>query len=139
NTNAFPQRWEWGTLNHECIAGIAACVEYLAELGRSVASCADRRQALTSAYEAIQSHERKLMERMLRGLKEIPSLRLFGISDPARIESRCPTFAIRIDGHTPLTRHQTRRPRHLHLGRQLLRDQSNRTSGRRTNRRLPKD
>jgi cysteine desulfurase family protein (TIGR01976 family) len=102
NTNAFPQRWEWGTLNHECIAGIAACVEYLAELGRSVASCADRRQALTSAYEAIQSHERKLMERMLRGLKEIPRLRLFGISDPARIESRCPTFAIRIDGHTPL-------------------------------------
>jgi cysteine desulfurase family protein (TIGR01976 family) len=102
NTNAVPQRWEWGTLNHECIAGIAACVEYLAELGRSVASCADRRQALTSAYEAIQSHERKLMERMLRGLKEIPSLRLFGISDPARIESRCPTFAIRIDGHTPL-------------------------------------
>jgi len=102
NTNAFPQRWEWGTLNHECIAGIAACVEYLAELGRSVAACADRRQALTSAYEAIQSHERKLMERMLRGLKEIPRLRLFGISDPARIESRCPTFAIRIDGHTPL-------------------------------------
>src|SRR6266496_1025060 len=33
NTNAVPQRWEWGTLNHECIAGIAACVEYLAELG----------------------------------------------------------------------------------------------------------
>src|SRR6266581_1618880 len=33
NTNAVPQRWEWGTLNHECIAGITACVEYLAELG----------------------------------------------------------------------------------------------------------
>ena len=42
------------------------------------------------------------MERMLRGLKEIPGLRLYGISDPARLESRCPTFAIRIDGHTPL-------------------------------------
>ncbi|HLO06804.1 MAG TPA: cysteine desulfurase-like protein, partial [Terriglobales bacterium] len=34
NTNAVPNRWEWGTLNHECIAGIAACVEYLADLGR---------------------------------------------------------------------------------------------------------
>src|SRR5258708_18572685 len=34
NTNAVPQRWEWGTLNHECIAGITACVEYLAGLGR---------------------------------------------------------------------------------------------------------
>jgi cysteine desulfurase family protein (TIGR01976 family) len=34
NTNAIPNCWEWGTLNHECIAGIAACVEYIAALGR---------------------------------------------------------------------------------------------------------
>src|SRR5712671_81008 len=34
NTNAIPNCWEWGTLNHECIAGIAACVEYLADVGR---------------------------------------------------------------------------------------------------------
>jgi cysteine desulfurase family protein (TIGR01976 family) len=102
NTNAVPQRWEWGTLNHECIAGITACVEYLAELGRSVAECSNRRQGLAAAYSAIQSRERKLMERMLHGLREIPGLRLYGITDPARLESRCPTFAIRIDGHTPL-------------------------------------
>jgi cysteine desulfurase family protein (TIGR01976 family) len=102
NTNAVPQRWEWGTLNHECIAGITACVEYLAELGRSVAVCADRRRALIAAYSAIQAHERKLMERMLRGLGEIPGLRLYGISDAARLESRCPTFAVRIEGRTPL-------------------------------------
>ncbi len=36
NTNAIPNCWEWGTLNHECIAGIAACVEYLAYLGRGL-------------------------------------------------------------------------------------------------------
>ena len=102
NTNAVPQRWEWGTLNHECIAGITACVEYLAELGRNVAACSGRRQALMAAYGAIQSHERKLMQRMLCGLRKISGLRLYGISDPARLESRCPTFAIRIDGHSPL-------------------------------------
>jgi selenocysteine lyase/cysteine desulfurase len=102
NTNAVPQCWEWGTLNHECIAGITACVEYLADLGRSVASCSDRRHALMFAYGAIQTHERTLMERMLLGVKEIPGLRLYGISDPARLQSRCPTFAVRIDGHTPL-------------------------------------
>jgi cysteine desulfurase family protein (TIGR01976 family) len=33
NTNAIPNCWEWGTLNHECIAGITACVEYIADLG----------------------------------------------------------------------------------------------------------
>jgi len=71
-------------------------------LGRSVAECSDRGQALTAAYAAIRLHERKLMERMLQGLHEISGLRLYGISDPARLESRCPTFAVRIDGHTPL-------------------------------------
>ena len=34
-TDAIPYRWEYGTLNHECIAGITACVEYIADLGRS--------------------------------------------------------------------------------------------------------
>ena len=34
NTHAVPLNWEWGTLNHECIAGITACVDYLADLGR---------------------------------------------------------------------------------------------------------
>ncbi len=42
NTNAIPNRWEWGTLNHECIAGIAACVDYLADLGRQVDPSASR-------------------------------------------------------------------------------------------------
>src|ERR1700688_2163659 len=32
-TDAVPNRWEWGTLNHECIAGITACVDYIAALG----------------------------------------------------------------------------------------------------------
>jgi selenocysteine lyase/cysteine desulfurase len=39
---------------------------------------------------------------MLRGLAEIPGLRLYGISDPAQVASRCPTFAVRIEGCTPL-------------------------------------
>jgi selenocysteine lyase/cysteine desulfurase len=71
-------------------------------LGGSVAECSGRRQALAAAYVAIRLHERKLMERMLHGLREIHRLRLYGITDPARLESRCPTFAVRTDGHTPL-------------------------------------
>jgi len=145
NTNTVPQRWEWGTLNHECIAGITACVEYLAELGRrttdhvgtstftepgidhvgtgALARPVERssttdgnqnsadgdgprvltcREALLAAYRAIRAHELHLVQRMLRGLAEIPGLRLYGIADPARLDSRCPTFAVRINGHTPL-------------------------------------
>jgi len=103
NTNAIPNCWEWGTLNHECIAGIAACVEYLADLGRTANPVAsNRRTALLSAYDVIQQHERALAKAMLNGLLSIPGLKLYGISDPARLDQRCPTFAVRIAGHTPL-------------------------------------
>lgn len=103
NTDAIPNRWEWGTLNHECIAGITACIEYLADLGRHVdPGVMGRRAALLAAYKAIQCYERGLAERMIRGLLEIPGLKLYGISDPKRLAQRVPTVAVRIPGRTPL-------------------------------------
>jgi selenocysteine lyase/cysteine desulfurase len=42
------------------------------------------------------------MNRLIAGLKEIPNLKIYGITDPARFNQRCPTLAIRIEGHTPL-------------------------------------
>src|SRR5271154_1948488 len=103
NTNAIPNRWEWGTLNHECIAGITACVDYLADLGRHVnPSVENRRAALLAAFQAIQGHERALMRTLIAGLLAIPGLKLYGISDAKRFDRRCPTFAVRVKGHTPL-------------------------------------
>jgi len=119
NTNAIPNCWEWGTLNHESIAGIAACVEYLADLGRQASTRRDsrlgcpsrearpqetseRRAAIEAAYEAIHEHERALLERMITGLQKIPGLKIYGITEPARFDERCATLAIRITGHTPL-------------------------------------
>jgi cysteine desulfurase family protein (TIGR01976 family) len=103
NTNAIPNRWEWGTLNHECIAGITACVEYLADLGRHLdPAVSGRRDAIAAAYRGIQEYEHGLMERLIRGLSEIPGLKLYGIGDPSRFTQRCPTIAVRIQGHTPL-------------------------------------
>jgi len=103
NTNAIPNRWEWGTLNHECIAGITACVDYLADLGRRTdPGAANRRAALLAAYSAIRSYERSLVERLIRGLLAIPKLKLYGIADASRFDQRCPTVALRMQGHTPL-------------------------------------
>jgi cysteine desulfurase family protein (TIGR01976 family) len=124
NTNAIPNCWEWGTLNHECIAGIAACVEYIADLGhhhgasgegargdgrparpssaaRSVATTT-RRAAIEAAYQSIHEHERGLLERIMSGLRHIPRLKIYGITDPARFDERCATLAIRIENFTPL-------------------------------------
>ncbi len=103
NSNAIPNRWEWGTLNHELIAGITACVDYLADLGRHVSpSASTRRASLLAAYDAIQRHERGLTEKLIPGLLAIRGLRLYGISDPKRFDQRCPTFAVRIEGRAPL-------------------------------------
>lgn len=124
NTNAIPNCWEWGTLNHECIAGIEACVEYIADLGRRNRASLDgpfdsaqggqpgrlspqapvtsRRAAIEAAYAVIHEHEHALLEKMMAGLKTIPGLKIYGVTDPARFNDRCPTFAVRIEGHTPL-------------------------------------
>jgi cysteine desulfurase family protein (TIGR01976 family) len=103
NTDNIPYCWEWGTLNHECIAGIKACVDYWEELGRRAQpAVTTRRGAIVAAHQAIHAHERKLMERMIAGLLALPGLELYGISDPARFENRCATVVVRIEGHTPL-------------------------------------
>ena len=103
NTNSVPNRWEWGTLNHECIAGIAGCVDYMADLGRHAnPTVSSRRTAILAAYAAIQKHEHELLANLIRGLLEIPGGKLYGIQDPNRFDERCPTVAVRIKGFTPL-------------------------------------
>src|SRR6266849_1188370 len=103
NTDNIPNCWEWGTLNHECIAGIKACVDYWEELGRRTKpAVTTRRGAILAAYQAIHGHERKMMEKMIAGLLAIPGLKLYGITDPRRFENRCATIVVRIEGHTPL-------------------------------------
>ena len=102
-TDNIPNCWEWGTLNHECIAGIKACVDYWEELGRRAKpSVANRRAAILAAHEAIHPHERAMMEKMIAGLLAIPGLKLYGISDSRRFEHRCATLVVRIEGFTPL-------------------------------------
>ena len=57
--------------------------------------------ALLAAYKVTHQHEMVLLDRLLRGFREIPNLRLFGISDPARFDQRCSTVSIRIGDHHP--------------------------------------
>ena len=124
-TDAVPNRWEWGTLNHECIAGITACVDYIADLGtknvgtatthvgtttehvgtaalgrpsseaRSLAT-SPRRAAIAAAFEAIHNYEHSLMRRLMSGLAQLPHIKVYGITDPARFAERCPTIALRV-------------------------------------------
>jgi cysteine desulfurase family protein (TIGR01976 family) len=91
-------RFETGTLSHEAVAGFVATIEYLESLGGEARY---RRDRLDLAYARIQAHESALTDHTLERLSEVRGLRLYGISDPARVHERTPTFCFNLDGLTP--------------------------------------
>jgi cysteine desulfurase family protein (TIGR01976 family) len=99
-----PDRWETGTQNHEGLAGMTAAVDYLADVGRRYGDPAGvgRRDAVVAGYAAIRVHEGELAARFLRGVVDIPSVRLWGIADEDRLDERTPTFAVRVGDQEPV-------------------------------------
>jgi cysteine desulfurase family protein (TIGR01976 family) len=93
-----PSRWETGTQNHECLAGMLGAFEYLAELGGS-----DRvvRPAVEAAMDRIRRHERALAARLIDGLGQIPGIQLFGITAPDGLDRRAPTVSLTWAPHRP--------------------------------------
>ena len=97
-SDEVPMRWETGTQNHECLAGLLGALEYLAELGG-----ADRvvRPALEAAMDRIRGHERALAARLIGGLQQIPGIRLYGITAPEELDRRVPTVSLTWPPHRP--------------------------------------
>src|SRR5213080_223432 len=101
-TDVSPESWETGTQVQELIAGIAAAVDYMAELGRHCDSTAkNRREALHAAYRETVPYERSLFTRMLNGLQAIRGVKVYGITDPKRFNERCSTISLRVGKHHP--------------------------------------
>jgi cysteine desulfurase family protein (TIGR01976 family) len=80
-------RFEAGTQSHEAIAGAAAAIEYLRDLGDG---------DLDSAFALIEEHETRLAARFLSGLPD--GVELYGIRTP---EGRTPTFCFNVAGRSP--------------------------------------
>lgn len=102
----LPGKWMSGTQSHESIAGSLAAVDYLADLGRSLAGRTDldRRTALRGAFGAIGRYEQQLIQHLLAGLGQLPDIEVRGITDPARFAERLPTVSLT---------HRRRSPREL--------------------------
>ncbi len=93
--NDLPGRWMTGTQNHEGIAGTLAAIDYLAQLGRDpTGQPASRRSALVAAFAQIRDYESRLLVRLLSGLQRNAALKVWGISDPQRLDQRLPTVSI---------------------------------------------
>jgi cysteine desulfurase family protein (TIGR01976 family) len=102
--DVVPDRWETGTKSHEGLAGLVAAVGYVASVGAEFGEPAEGtlRGEVLAGMEAIRTYERTLSARFLDGLSAIPALRLWGIADPARLDERTPTFAVRVGEQHPL-------------------------------------
>ena len=101
-TNTSPECWETGTQVQELIAGIGAAVDYIAALGRHCEPVVkNRREALQAAYTATHPYETKLLTRLMAGLRAVPGIRIFGITDEVRFDERCATLSFRLGDHHP--------------------------------------
>lgn len=108
-TNDTPGKWETGTQNHECLAGLLGTLEYLTALGRAhvdryaslFPEMTGRRLELHAAMAAIQEYEQSLAARLIAGLRELPGARIYGYTAESDLKRRVPTVALTIAGHTP--------------------------------------
>ncbi len=118
--DSAPDRFETGTKSHEAIAGVAAAIDFLAALGRELGTGGDsypagRRRHLKQALAVISDHESSLFARLLAGLKEIPGVRIYGITDPGRLHERTPTACFTLAGMTPAAVAQRLAEENIHV------------------------
>jgi len=100
----IPGKWETGTKNHEGLAGVAAAIDYLADIGVNYGNApisASRREKLIAAWKPIGEHEQLLIERLIAGLEVINGVRIYGITSRFDWDKRVATVSIRKEGTTP--------------------------------------
>jgi cysteine desulfurase family protein (TIGR01976 family) len=121
----LPDRWMTGTQNHEGLAGVAAAVDYLAEVGArhplagpTTPSLAGRRLQLRAAMTAIRTYESSLAGKLLQALTEQPRFKVWGVTDPSALAWRVPTVALTSTDRSPseLAEHLAARQIHAWSG-----------------------
>ncbi|MBS0376910.1 MAG: cysteine desulfurase-like protein [Proteobacteria bacterium] len=104
--DAPPGKIEAGTFIYENVAGMAAAVDYLADLGRTVGGLgrdetdAGLRRSVHAGMAAIRAYEGELSLALLALLRE-RGARVYGISEPALVHARVPTVLFNLPGIEP--------------------------------------
>ena len=105
-----PVKWEWGTRDQAKFAAIKGAVDHLAWLGEQVRgqygggfnTYSGRRRTLKFSMDAIEKYELELSKAVasgfdgLRGLSELPGVRIYGLTDLKRFGERDPTFSFKV-------------------------------------------
>jgi selenocysteine lyase/cysteine desulfurase len=108
-SNELPDKWETGTQNHECLAGLLGTMEYLASAGHEQVGTyaarfpgmSGRRLELHAALAAFQEYERQLAALFLSSVSAITGIHVYGLTASKDLVRRVPTFMLTIEGFTP--------------------------------------
>jgi len=100
-----PGKIEAGTFIYENVVGMAAAIDYLAQLGRTLegrspAPEPDGRAAIRAAMTGIQAYEQSLSLELLRVLRDCGA-DIYGIDADRRVADRVPTVCFNLRGVAP--------------------------------------
>jgi cysteine desulfurase family protein (TIGR01976 family) len=90
--DTVPERFEFGTLPYEILAGATAAVGFLAELDPGTGT--SRRERLTRSLESLHEHELTLRARLQTGLESLGD----AITVHSKAADRTPTLLLSIEG-----------------------------------------
>ncbi|MFW5471227.1 cysteine desulfurase-like protein [Knoellia sp. CPCC 206435] len=90
SSDAVPERFEFGTLPYELLAGVTAAVDVLASL--DPAATGSRRERILASFEALEEHEHRLLDRLESGLRSLPGVRVH-----SNARKRTPTLLFTVD------------------------------------------
>jgi cysteine desulfurase family protein (TIGR01976 family) len=91
STSVVPERFEFGTLPYELLAGTKAAVDFLADLDPG--SGTGRRQRLVASMSSLEAYEDDLRTSLEDRLAELPGIRLYGHAG-----QRTPTLLFSLEG-----------------------------------------
>lgn len=92
STDVVPERFEFGTLPYELLAGVTAAVDFLA--GLDSAAAGTRRERIVTSLAAVDRHEQDLRDRIESALQQLP-----GVTVHSRAKRRTPTLLLTFDNH----------------------------------------
>lgn len=108
STEALPSRYMLGTAAYELIAGTLGALEYYEWLGEAVATDAHRAAAgagpagaINAAKLWMQEHESKLALHLIERLKDLPAVRIHGLTAAAEMPERVSTISLTVKGKAP--------------------------------------
>ncbi len=105
----IPGCFETGTQSHEGMAGTLAAVDHFAWIGETMADpyhanysqFSGRRKTVHAAMDCLFAYETILADQLLRGLQQLPGVRVHGITDTDALARRVPTVSFTVEGVHP--------------------------------------